>query len=54
LVIIRRELFLPRDFHCHVAVVIVKAVYTFAEEAAPVGGAAIISQGVRQVRTTLF
>lgn len=50
--IIRRDLFLSRDFHCLVAIVIVKTVYTFAEETLPAGSAAIISQGVRQVSDT--
>lgn len=44
-----RDLFLSRDFHCQIAIIIVKAVYMYAEENLTAGSTAIISQGMRQV-----
>lgn len=47
-----RDLFLPREFHCQIAIMIVKTLYLYAEEVPVAGGAALISQGVRQVGNT--
>lgn len=48
------DLFLSRDFHCQIAVIIVNAIYIFVEETPAAGSTAIISQGMRQVNLILF
>lgn len=43
------DLFLSRDFHCQIAIIIVKTIYTYTDDVPVSGSSVIISQGMRQV-----
>ncbi|XP_065206271.1 ectopic P granules protein 5 homolog isoform X2 [Planococcus citri] len=47
------DLFLPREFHCQTAIMIVKTLYLYAEEVPTASSTAIISQSVRQVSSVV-